>query len=1065
MAAVVVPIAEWVGSALASLGWSGASVEALYAIGYTATYTALEAALAYGVSEATRPDAPKPQGQELHLQIDPAFPRKFIAGRRAIAGSLGAHYSSGGHNYNIHLVYPLADHPCTSLEKVYADGRLVWGSPLVHGVRTEITTYNFSGGPRVWMTWHDGRPGQAADANLIAASQLDDLVKAGLKPAWTADHRGAGVAYVHVEVQWDDDILTSLPQFLFELTGAPLYDRRKDTTAGGSGSHRLNDPSTWEYSDNVVTAMDHYLLGYTVEDEDIAFGVGLRPDEVPYDLIAAAADIADEDMDVGTGGAADVIKRFRMNGIVSSDELFQSVIEAMQLQFAARIVDYGGRIGIIGAAEQATVVDLTDQDQIRDEAFTFSDKLAFDDMLGAVEGQYADPAQLWEFTDYDRQVSADLILADGGEAQTRTVQFPYETDLRRANRLASAYVQREALPVRIAGKFNQKAWVLEAGDWFTYTSPHEQIDHAVFEVIEIVKFDDFTVGITARAVNPDFLAFDVNKDAPLGVPPDFPPADLRLIPPTFTPTTSLITGGGASEPVIHIGLDDDIDPNVREIVIEVREWDPEALGDDQEEGDDPTGNFTGPSFYYTAHSNDLISAIRSGLKPGTDYRVRVKSRVGGKESPWTEWSGIVTTDTTYIVPFAAGAAPGSDLEAAFNGIAASDFPGFAIVGALGSLTFEANVDAASSIEVAPGYFDHPIHGRIDITDEVWFRTPWGGAGASFAPANGWFAVIWSAEDTATRFDNKAGAGHFFPATFSDGVWSAWKYDTQAGEDFAPLIDDVVCARADKPLLFGSRTLSSADGVTQVESLIRDTLVVNQRFDSLEAVVGSPDDDPDADGSIFARQQHLALVQASDNEARATDIETLEAALGTTNANVTTNATAIADETAARAAAVDTLTADLATANANISTNATAIATEAAARAAAVEDLEASVGDVSAGVSTNATAIATLDGTVQTYYGIKLTGTGADEVSFELIGGSPYGGVAKIKASLFSIEGNALITGSVSASKLNVSQLSAITATIGLLRTASSGARTEIEDNQIRVYDSAGTLRVRMGVWT
>ena len=58
----------------------------------------------------------------------------------------------------------------------------------------------------------------------------------------------------------------------------------------------------------------------------------------------------------------------------------------------------------------------------------------------------------------------------------------------------------------------------------------------------------------------------------------------------------------------------------------------------------------------------------------------------------------------------------------------------------------------------------------------------------------------------------------------------------------------------------------------------------------------------------------------------------------------------------------------------------------------------------------------------------------------------------------------VVDGSITATKLSVSSLDAITATIGLLRTATSGARTEIESNQIRVYDSGGTLRVRMGVW-
>lgn len=54
--------------------------------------------------------------------------------------------------------------------------------------------------------------------------------------------------------------------------------------------------------------------------------------------------------------------------------------------------------------------------------------------------------------------------------------------------------------------------------------------------------------------------------------------------------------------------------------------------------------------------------------------------------------------------------------------------------------------------------------------------------------------------------------------------------------------------------------------------------------------------------------------------------------------------------------------------------------------------------------------------------------------------------------------------SLDAAKINAASLSAITATVGLLRTASSGARLEISSNEIRVYDSSNVLRVRLGVW-
>lgn len=62
-----------------------------------------------------------------------------------------------------------------------------------------------------------------------------------------------------------------------------------------------------------------------------------------------------------------------------------------------------------------------------------------------------------------------------------------------------------------------------------------------------------------------------------------------------------------------------------------------------------------------------------------------------------------------------------------------------------------------------------------------------------------------------------------------------------------------------------------------------------------------------------------------------------------------------------------------------------------------------------------------------------------------------------------VNGNLLVTGSVGADKLSVTSLSAITATIGLLRSAASGARLEIATNVIRVYDGvSSTPRVQIG---
>lgn len=84
-----------------------------------------------------------------------------------------------------------------------------------------------------------------------------------------------------------------------------------------------------------------------------------------------------------------------------------------------------------------------------------------------------------------------------------------------------------------------------------------------------------------------------------------------------------------------------------------------------------------------------------------------------------------------------------------------------------------------------------------------------------------------------------------------------------------------------------------------------------------------------------------------------------------------------------------------------------------------------------------------------------------------------------------ISGGIIKTGTVTADRIGVSQLSAISANLGsitagslninnrfivaadgttTIRSSTSGQRTELDNQQVRVYDSAGTLRVRLGIW-
>lgn len=63
-----------------------------------------------------------------------------------------------------------------------------------------------------------------------------------------------------------------------------------------------------------------------------------------------------------------------------------------------------------------------------------------------------------------------------------------------------------------------------------------------------------------------------------------------------------------------------------------------------------------------------------------------------------------------------------------------------------------------------------------------------------------------------------------------------------------------------------------------------------------------------------------------------------------------------------------------------------------------------------------------------------------------------------------LDGNIFAKGSITADKIHAESLSALTANIGHFKSAPSGARLEIKDSLLSVYDSNNVLRVRLGLW-
>jgi len=1072
-----VAVAQWAGTAFSHALGSYAVYNTVAATAYAATYIATSAALSYGLSaiagDAGARDNP---GSNLDTNVAADALREIIIGERLTGGSRVGLYVTGPGNNNLIEVIALADHRCEGALAYYANG-IQYLSNLVHGVRTSIADFR-SGGDRLWVTWYDGRQSQAVDANLAGRAFAN-------QPDWTVNHRGRGVSYAIVEMQWDDDVMLSPVSSSFLMRGGRWYDRRQDTTAGGSGDQRHKLPDTWQYNQNPDVFADHYQLGIVPYDNAniYAWGPGLQPWQLPYDVFAEEADISDEQVLKKDGVTYQT--RYQLNAIFNAGNTHRDILIKCARAKAGQVVDRGGRLAILGPQARTPVMTLYDSDLIVGEQSKYSDKLSVSDLFNSFRGTFPDPAQLFRPVEYPRLTDPDWVAADGGDELSEDVDIDVDTDSERVQRLVWLHAQDRRRQARLTECYKPIAFEIEKGDWFERTGARFP-DGKLFECIRIEYMISPSKGMyvlmTSKEVDPDDVAWTGDMAADLSAPPaPTQEAEFALMaPPVLGVAAFAINGNGTTLPAIGVVISNADDTRIRQCFIEVTTdgGGSEKITKTIDAGADPL----------TANA----CTIDEGILPGVDYLVR--ARFLGLVKP-SEWSAVYTVTATadFIVPQAGSAAPGSPLADYLDAISdALDnvvgpgpygqcFP-FWQVGGPGDIG-DVEIIGAATLKVNAGQFSHISLGEV-LIDETEVQTPWG---VYYAPPFGAGGLAWSQEDVSTRFSNGAGSGHLFSFAYdADGTTlRAYGLDRNAGEVFTPEDTDAVLAVFYKPLAPGSDELSTADGIVYADTLIRIDAVMQSRIETVSA----------ESGAATAAVSTLTIALATETSTRASETTTLTANLATANANISTNTTAIATETAARASADSTLTANLGTANAAItanstaiatetatrasetstlttnlgianaaiSSNATAISTEVAARTSADSTLTASVGSLSSSVSTNATAIAGVDGRISAFWGIKVA-AGTNVATIEaLASGGGVPSTVIINAGQIQMNGAVLINGSVTAAKMSVTSLDAITATIGLLRTVTTGERMELASNQLRAYNSSNVLVLELGI--
>lgn len=495
-------------------------------------------------------------------------PRRIVYGRDRISGPIVYMESTGDKSQYLHMVVALAAHECDAIETVYfneialpdadGDGWITSGE-YTKGSSTQADmhtgTTNGSGqltlprnaesitaayteigvGDAATQTHHTGYS-HTAGSNTIAGLPADTSVTIGYTYTqaatplvrvrkylgtadqtacadlvaesdgkWTSDHRGRGICYLYVRLEYDQDVFgsTGVPNISAVVRGKKVYDPRTTTTA---------------WSNNAALCVADYLRS----DE------GMRADsaEVPDSEIIAAANICDEEIDLSLDDE-DVQARYTCDLSITTDRSPRDVLAELLACMSGRAVWTQGRWLVRPGAYRTPTLTIT-ADMLAGPVSVMP-KASRSELFNAMRATYRD-AETFAELQAPLVENSGYEADDGGVQIVRQIDVPTLADTYRAQRLAKIELERARQAVTVKLACNLKAYDLAPTDTVLLTLATYGWSAKAFEVLERTLTREGTIQYTLRETAAGVydwawgeatvgdLAPDTNLPNPFGLP-------------------------------------------------------------------------------------------------------------------------------------------------------------------------------------------------------------------------------------------------------------------------------------------------------------------------------------------------------------------------------------------------------------------------------------------------------------------------------------------------------------------------------------------------------------------
>lgn len=399
-------------------------------------------------------------GENLNKTLEPEAYRKIVFGR--IAAPLDVRFWQvwGNRGQNFDEVIALASHRINAVLELYFEDKV------------GISASNSASGSYVGSVTRAFVLGTVGQAPLLvgtgtqydSGSTFDGCAAMALK--WLPD-----------EKKLPDGIPNRYTQI---VEGGLVYDPRRDSTRGGSGTHRANDRSTWQYSpldangqpigrNNALQTL-WYLLGWYIPVKDAA-GV------VTGDMLVCGRGVDPQDINMATfiAGAnnCEVAGYYTDMVLSTEDDHVSNENKITADGLIGRIIDPGGLWSYYANVNDTAniAVELTDKDVLEAGSLNWDEFKGMSEQYNQVGGKFVNPSTITLFQPFPYPMVRDAAYETAlGVKRRKTQDFPQVLDNVLAQRLARLFLNQGQYQGELQANFMSRAIRAQAWSVVRYSS-------------------------------------------------------------------------------------------------------------------------------------------------------------------------------------------------------------------------------------------------------------------------------------------------------------------------------------------------------------------------------------------------------------------------------------------------------------------------------------------------------------------------------------------------------------------------------------------------------------------